>query len=183
MSKQLKNISKVLSLVLRHEPEYIGIEVNEQGWVNVNDLIEKLNQKGIVADKATIQEVVATNDKKRFAFNEDKTMIRASQGHSIDVVLDFEQATPPDALYHGTPTHLLNIILKEGLKRRQRHHVHLSVDIPTALAVGSRHGKPVILEVDTKAMLAAGHLFYLSQNGVWLIESVEPVFLRQVSIP
>lgn len=172
MEQQLKHISKLLSLVLRHKPEAIGLQLDENGWANVQELIQKINESGTAVDLATITLVVDTNDKKRFAFNEDKTHIRASQGHSIEVELDLKPLLPPDILYHGTTERFLESILETGLTKQQRQHVHLSEQVSTAKAVGARHGKPVILNIHAKAMAAAGFLFYLSDNGVWLVDSV-----------
>ncbi|MGG9964005.1 RNA 2'-phosphotransferase [Ferruginibacter sp. SUN106] len=172
MEKQLKHISKLMSLVLRHKPEAIGLQLNENGWANVAELISKINEQGNNVNFDTINTVVDTNDKKRFAFNEDKTMIRASQGHSIEVELNLKAVTPPDILYHGTAERFVESILKEGLNKQQRQHVHLSLLQETAKAVGARHGKPVILHINAKAMAEAGFVFYLSDNNVWLVNSV-----------
>jgi putative RNA 2'-phosphotransferase len=172
MQQQLKHISKLMSLVLRHKPETIGLQLDENGWANVQELIEKINASGTTVDVALINMVVDTNDKKRFSFNEDKTCIRASQGHSIEVELNLKTILPPGILYHGTTERFLESILKTGLTKQQRQHVHLSELIETATAVGSRHGKPVILTINAKAMAAAGFLFYLSENNVWLVDSV-----------
>ena len=172
MEKQLKHISKFISLVLRHRPEVIGLQLDENGWANVNELIQKINENGTAVDVDTINTVVETNDKKRFAFNEDKTMIRANQGHSIEVELNLNAVIPPDILYHGTAEKNMEIILKEGLKKQQRQHVHLSLQKEIAKAVGSRHGRPVVLTINSKAMVAAGFIFYLSENGVWLVDYV-----------
>lgn len=181
MQPPLKHISKLLSLVLRHKPETIGMQLDENGWANVEDLIQKINESGTAIDAATIDLVVETNDKKRFAFNEDKTKIRASQGHSIEVELNLKSLLPPDTLYHGTTERFLESILKTGLIKQQRQHVHLSELAATAHAVGSRHGKPVILNINAKAMAAAGFLFYLSDNGVWLVDSVPVEYIYPVS--
>jgi putative RNA 2'-phosphotransferase len=179
MTTQLKHISKFLSLVLRHQPEEIGIQLNENGWVSVGELIERMNAKGIKVDFDTIENVVATNDKKRFAFNEDKTLIRASQGHSIEVELNLVAVAPPDILYHGTTVNYLDSILVTGLKKQNRQHVHLSATVDTAKAVGSRHGRPVILTIDARAMHEAGFQFYLSANKVWLTDSVPVQYIKQ----
>ncbi len=179
MSKEVKHISKFMSLVLRHKPEEIGLKLNENGWAYVEELIEKINAKGIQVDKETIERVVATNDKKRFAFNEDKTMIRASQGHTIDVELDLPVTIPPDILYHGTATRFLESILTEGLQKQSRQHVNLSATMETAMSVGSRHGKPVILAINAKSMQDAGFKFYLSANGVWLTDVVPVQYISQ----
>lgn len=175
---QLKNISKFLSLVLRHKPEEIGLALDNEGWARVDELIQKMNQKGIVVNFETIDEVIQTNDKKRFAFNDDKTLIRASQGHSIDVALNLPAVTPPDILYHGTAEKYVDSILQTGLQKQSRQHVHLSATVATAKAVGGRHGKPVILTIKAKAMNTAGFKFYLSENNVWLTDSVPVEYLH-----
>ncbi len=135
-------------------------------------MIQKINENGTAVDVDTINTVVETNDKKRFAFNEDKTMIRANQGHSIEVELKLNAVIPPDILYHGTAEKNIESILKDGLKKQERQHVHLSLQIETAKAVGSRHGRPVVLTINSKVMVAAGFIFYLSENGVWLVDYV-----------
>jgi len=172
MEKQLKHISKLMSLVLRHQPQAIGLQLDENGWANVQELITKMNDNGTSVDMATLTIAVEKNDKKRFTFNEDKTMIRANQGHSIAVDLNLKPAVPPDTLYHGTADRFVESILKEGLKKQQRQHVHLSSQQQTAKTVGSRHGKPVILFINAKAMIQNGHTFYLSDNNVWLVDTV-----------
>ncbi len=168
-----------MSLVLRHKPEEIGLMLDEQGWANVNELIAKMNIKGVSVDKIIINTIVETNDKKRFAFNEDKTKIRASQGHSIEVELSLPETIPPDILYHGTTEKYLDSIFKTGLQKRNRQHVHLSATIETAKAVGSRHGKPAILIVNAKAMLDDGLKFYLAENKVWLTDAVPLEYISQ----
>lgn len=168
-----------MSLVLRHKPDEIGLEMDEQGWVKVDELIIKMNQNGLRVDKDIINTVVETNDKKRFAFNTDKSLIRASQGHSIEVDLDLPVAVPPNILYHGTTSKFLDSILRTGLQKQNRQHVHLSVTIETAQAVGSRHGKPVILTINAKAMHKAGFKFYLSENKVWLTETVPVEYISK----
>ena len=177
MEKKLKQISKLMSLVLRHQPEAIGLTLDENGWAMVDELIIKINKRGIAADLKTIETVVETNDKKRFAFNEDSSKIRASQGHSIQVELNLATAVPPGTLYHGTTAKFVESILKEGLKSQQRQHVHLSRDVTTATAVGTRHGKPVILNIDANAMQQDGLVFYLSENNVWLANAVPPKYI------
>ena len=175
--KAIKNKSKFLSLVLRHRPELIGIQLNPQGWVRVDELLEKMAAHGKAMDFATLTEVVVTNNKKRFAFNEDQTMIRANQGHSINIDLGYMPAQPPEFLYHGTASRFVNSILQQGIQKRQRHHVHLSADLDTARSVGSRHGSPVILQVQARLMQAAGIAFFRSENGVWLTEHVDPKYI------
>lgn len=180
MNKENARISKFLSLVLRHKPETIGLTLQEGGWAFVEELITRMNKKGMPLDFELLQFIVDNNDKKRFAFNEDKTMIRASQGHSVEVDLGLPVSVPPDVLYHGTAAHSLEAVLTEGLKRRQRHHVHLSTHTATAVSVGGRHGKPVLLEIDARAMQEAGHVFYVSANGVWLVNEVPAVFIKVI---
>jgi putative RNA 2'-phosphotransferase len=172
MEQQLKHISKLMSLVLRHKPETIGLSLDEKGWANVTELIRKINEQGNNVNIDIINTVVDTNDKKRFAFNEDKTMIRASQGHSLAVELNLKALTPPDVLYHGTAERFVANILKEGLTKQQRQHVHLSQLQQTAKAVGGRHGKPVILTINAKAMAQNNFVFFLSDNNVWLVDYV-----------
>ncbi|MBX3253822.1 MAG: RNA 2'-phosphotransferase [Chitinophagaceae bacterium] len=173
MKDNLKHISKLMSLVLRHKPETIGLKLDENGWADTMKLIEKMNSNyNYGVDISLLEEVVTTNDKKRFSFNDDKTKIRANQGHSLDIELNLEPVTPPDILYHGTAVHFLDSILKNGLQKQSRQHVHLSATEETAKAVGSRHGKPVILTIRAKEMSAKGYLFFLSANQVWLTEQV-----------
>lgn len=178
MKDQTKRLSKFMSLVLRHKPETIGLKLDAQGWAKVDDLLEKMNQHGKRINRRLLEQVVATNDKKRFTFDADGTRIRANQGHSIQIELGYVPETPPEILYHGTARRFIDSIFKSGLEKRQRHHVHLSADIPTALNVGGRHGKPVILEVLAGAMSEQGHAFYRSKNGVWLTDHVPTEFLR-----
>jgi putative RNA 2'-phosphotransferase len=173
MEKNIKSISKFLSLVLRHNPAQIGLLLDENGWASVNELLEKVNTKGKKIDIDLLTEIVETNDKKRFAFNDDKTKIRASQGHSIEIDLALQPSVPPNVLYHGTATRFVESILKEVLTKQQRQHVHLSEKLETATAVGARHGKPVILIVDAKQMQEEGFLFYQSENNVWLTDKVD----------
>ncbi|HVT79478.1 MAG TPA: RNA 2'-phosphotransferase [Phycisphaerae bacterium] len=165
-------ISKFLSLVLRHKPEEIGITLDEHGWVDVTDLRIAMDRHGRTVSREELEHVVATNDKKRFAFSDDGTRIRASQGHSVEVDLKLEPVVPPEMLFHGTATRFVEAIRREGLKKMSRQHVHLSADEATASKVGVRHGKLVILRVKAGEMHRAGHAFYLSANGVWLVEAV-----------
>jgi len=167
----LKNQSKFLSYVLRHAPESIGIDMDSHGWVNIDELIEK-GQKGITREM--IDQIVREDAKQRYAISEDGNRIRANQGHSIEVDLKLQSKIPPVTLYHGTHEGVLKTVLKEGLKKMNRHHVHLSVDAETAKMVGSRRGKPVILTVDTRSMVRDGIKFYISENGVWLTDYVAP---------
>lgn len=174
----LKHISKFLSLVLRHKPEVIGITMDEEGWVDVKELLEKCSAKKRYINLQLLQEVVNTNDKKRFAFNHDHTKIRASQGHTVEVDLKLEPVEPLEYLYHGTVAKFVDAIKEQGLQRMDRMHVHLSKDLETAVKVGSRRGKPVILKIKAAEMHRAGHAFYVSTNGVWLCEAVPAQYIE-----
>ena len=178
MDKKLTHISKFLSLILRHQPEKIGLVLDAQGWADIDSLIELAGRHGKRLDHRLIRRVVELNDKKRFSLSEDGQRIRARQGHSIAVDLGLEARRPPDVLYHGTATRFLEPIQAKGLIKGRRRHVHLSADRDTAVVVGRRHGKPVVLEIDARAMAEQGLLFFLSENGVWLTDHVPPRFFR-----
>lgn len=182
-TEQNKKTSKFLSYILRHNPEAIGLTLNDQGWANIDELISKANSSDEVSnlDRALIQEVVDNNDKKRFIISDNGQNIRANQGHSINVDLQLKPVTPPEFLYHGTADRFLNSILKEGLKPKQRQYVHLSTDIETANAVGQRYGKAVILKIKALLMHEQGFSLYLSKNGVWLTNNVLAKFLICIS--
>jgi len=175
MNNKLKTTSKFLSLILRHQPEKIGLELDSNGWADINELMEK--SKKVKLTQELMEEVVAKNNKQRFIIKDGK--IRANQGHSIEIDLALEAVKPTDILYHGTATRFLKSIMKEGLTKQSRQHVHLSKDIETATMVGKRHGKVVILEVDAKKMFEEGYAFYVSENGVWLTDRVGVEFLRE----
>lgn len=175
----LKTTSKFIALILRHKPEEIGITLDEHGWANVDELIAGI-AKTQAFDRAMLEEIVSTDEKQRYSFNEDKTLIRANQGHSIPVDVELEQKTPPEILYHGTGEKYAASIEKQGLIPKSRLYVHLSSDYDTAVKVGSRHGKPVVYTVAAGEMQRNGHAFYLSVNGVWLTNSVPARFLRRV---
>jgi putative RNA 2'-phosphotransferase len=175
--KTTKDTSKFLSLVLRHAPEKIQLALDENGWANVNELITQCNKFHKKLNLELLSYVVETNDKKRFAFNEDKTRIRASQGHSISVDLNIEAVMPPEFLYHGTVDKFIEAIKKEGLQKMSRQHVHLSQEKETAIKVGSRRGKPIILVVNTKQMQEDGFTFYFSENKVWLTDEVPAKYI------
>lgn len=170
-------ISKFLSLVLRHDPGKAGLTLDPAGWVDVEALLHGCAAAGVPITREVLNAVVAQNDKKRFAFSPDETRIRASQGHSVEVELDYAPAVPPEALFHGTADRFLASIKAQGLLKAQRHHVHLSAARATAVEVGRRHGRPVVLAVAAGAMHRAGHAFFLSANGVWLTDRVSPEFL------
>ena len=179
MKDRLTITSKFLSLVLRHKPEEIGINLDPAGWVVVSDLLDACKRHGFQITFEELETVVATSDKKRFAFNEDKAMIRANQGHSVEVELGYQPQEPPDILYHGTAERFLSSIREKGLVKGSRHHVHMSKDVETAKKVGQRHGKPVVLKIKSKLMHQSGAIFYLSDNGVWLTEQVLPEYLEE----
>lgn len=178
MSKDLVKTSKFLSLVLRHQPETIGLTLDPQGWADVAELIRLANASGHSLTRETLDRVVAESDKKRFAFDESCQKIRASQGHSVEVDLQLTPLVPPERLFHGTATRFLDSIRAKGLIPGSRQQVHLSADEATSLQVGQRHGKPVVLVVLSGAMHAAGHSFYRSANGVWLTDHVPTEFLE-----
>jgi putative RNA 2'-phosphotransferase len=173
--------SKLLSYVLRHRPDSIGLALDAHGWADVGELLARLAASGKPVDRALLERVVADNDKQRFAFSPDRSRIRASQGHSIAVDLQLREAEPPPLLYHGTASRFLKSILAGGLRAGSRHHVHLSADLQTARRVGARHGFPAVLQVDAARMHADGISFYLSDNGVWLTGEVKPKYLSQAA--
>lgn len=176
----LKETSKFISLILRHKPEEIGITLDEHGWANVDELIAGI-AKTQPFDMSMLEEIVRTDEKQRYSFNEDKTLIRANQGHSVPVDVEFEQTTPPEILYHGTGEKYSASIEKQGLIPKSRLYVHLSSDYDTAVKVGTRHGKPVVYIVDAGEMQKNGYAFYLSVNGVWLTKNVPLQYLKRDS--
>lgn len=162
---------------MRHQPERLGLKLESGGWTNVEDLLAACHRNNFPILREELNEVVEKNDKQRFSFDETKTKIRANQGHSIEIDLQLSPVAPPETLYHGTNEKSVSAILEHGILKMARHHVHLSVDAKTARIVGGRRGKPVILSIDAAAMQKEGHKFFVSANGVWLIESVPPKFL------
>ena len=181
MSSGMRNTSKFISLILRHKPETIGITLDEHGWADVQELIDGINRSGGHAlDRDLLEEIVRTDEKQRYSFNEDHTLIRANQGHSIQVDVELEEKIPPDILWHGTGEKYVESIEKQGLIPKSRLYVHLSADMETARKVGNRHGKPVIYKVDCKRMCADGYRFFLSANGVWLTKEVPVGYLRKL---
>lgn len=175
---KLVSVSKYMSFVLRHQPDSIGLTLDAQGWARIDDLIACAGRDGKTLTKGLIEEVVARDAKRRYAVSEDGSKIRANQGHSVKVDLQLEPAEPPEFLYHGTSQRSVPEILKQGLKPMKRHHVHLSKDRPTALAVGRRYGHPVVLLVKSARMHQAGHIFYVSQNEVWLTDTVPVAYIQ-----
>ena len=181
MAKSIKDTSKFISLILRHKPETIGISLDEHGWADVQELIAGINASGNrQLDMDLLEEIVRTDEKQRYSFNEDHTLIRANQGHSIPVDVELEEKIPPAVLYHGTGEKYVASIDREGLISKSRLYVHLSSDEETARKVGSRHGKPVIYTVDCAAMTADGYKFFLSANHVWLTKAVPVGYLSKL---
>lgn len=176
----VRKVSKMLCLVLRHKPELLKLNMDSEGWVDVNELIRRFNtyyNPDTYLNRNFLDKVVEENNKKRFAYSEDGTKIRASQGHSINIDLNLPECVPEDFLYHGTAKQFLNGIMKEGLKKMGRQHVHLSDNLKTAYSVGSRHGAPIILMVHAVTMHKNGFKFYKSENGVWLTDNVPKQYL------
>ncbi len=169
---KITKTSKKLSYILRHHPEEFGLQLDEQGWISVALLLEALHHSGTPLSFENLKEVVDTNDKKRFAFDDDFKLIRASQGHSIAIDLGYEAQKPPEILYHGTAASRLKSIGETGLNKQKRHHIHLSINRETAIKVGARHGKAVVLEIKARLMHKEGYVFFLSENEVWLTEKV-----------
>jgi putative RNA 2'-phosphotransferase len=182
MSNRNDKAGRLLALALRHDPSALGLALDAQGYADVEEVLQGLARRGKAISREDLEHIVATNDKKRFAFSADGRKIRASQGHSVQVELGYAPATPPPVLYHGTATHHVESIQKLGIMRGQRHHVHLSAAEETALKVGKRHGDPVLLEIDAARMQADGHAFYVSDNGVWLVEHVPVTYLKISSL-
>jgi len=178
METPIPTSSKFLSLVLRHQPHLIGLSLDEQGWASVEELLHRVQQSGRELLPEQLQAIVANCPKQRFRFSEDGLRIRASQGHSISIQLDLPPQVPPERLYHGTAESSLESIRQQGLLRQNRHHVHLSSDPQTARNVGMRHGKPRVLGIRALQMHQNGHLFYQSDNGVWLTETVPVEYLE-----
>lgn len=176
--QHIKRISKFLSLILRHKPEKIGLQLDANGWANVAELLSKAHKNNRRFTLVELEEIVEKNDKKRFTFNEDHTMIRANQGHSLKTIdLQLEAIVPPDFLYHGTVSKFMEPIRKNGILKMNRQHVHLSKDKATATVVGNRRGKAIILSIRTGDMHRAGFTFHCSKNGVWLTNHVPAEFI------
>ncbi len=173
---KLKEISKFISLILRHKPEAIGISLDEHGWANVSELIEGIS-KQYNFNMEMLEEIVNTDEKQRYSFNDDKTLIRANQGHSIPVDVELEKLEPPEFLWHGTGEKYVPSIDKIGLIPKSRLYVHLSSDEETAINIGKRHGKPVLYKIKSKKMWQNGFEFFLSKNGVWLTKEVHVEYL------
>ena len=175
--RRLVKVSKYLSRHLRHDPGRLGITLEPGGWVAVDELLRACAARSFAVTRDELHEVVERSDKQRFSFDAAGTRIRANQGHSVEIDLGLAPAIPPDVLFHGTGSGRVDTILREGLRRMKRHHVHLSADVDTATRVGARHGRPVVLEVAAARMAADGHEFFVSDNGVWLTDAVPPEYL------
>lgn len=175
----LTETSRYIALILRHKPETIDIKLDEHGWASVNELIKGVSKTHPLT-MAMLEKIVEIDDKQRFAFNEDKTLIRANQGHSVSVDVQLKEAVPPKILYHGTAEKYVASIDRSGLIPKARLYVHLSETVETAIKVGARHGKPVIYVVDAEKMTADGFKFYLSVNGVWLAKRVPLEYLKKL---
>ncbi len=171
--------SKFLSYVLRHNPAEIGVTLDEHGWVNINDLIDKSNNNGRKITRELLDEVVQTNDKQRFAISEDGLSIRANQGHSLKINLNLSPVSPPPVLLHGTAKKSIAAIKANGLQKMARHHVHLTENREVAGAVGQRYGKLIMLEIDSGKMSEDGFLFFKTANGAWLVESVPIEYIKE----
>ena len=177
----MRNTSKFISLILRHNPQVIGISLDEHGWADVKELIDGINRtEGHSLDMDTLDEIVRTDEKQRYSFNEDHSLIRANQGHSIPVDVELEEKTPPDILWHGTGQKYVSSIDVQGLIPKSRLYVHLSSDMETARKVGSRHGRPVIYQVECRKMTEDGYRFFLSANRVWLTKEVPVEYLKKL---
>lgn len=173
----LTKLSKFLSLVLRHRPDTIGLTLDEGGWADIAELIERARKAGVNLTPATIQQIVATSDKQRFSISPDGSCIRANQGHSVPVELGLQETEPPDILYHGTARRNISSIRRDGIRRGKRNHVHLSSDKDTAIKVGVRDGQSIVLTVLAAKMFQDGIRFFISENGVWLTEYVAAEYL------
>ena len=171
---------RYISYLLRHHPEDSGLTLDQHGWADVNELINAVAQTYAGFSRTELDEIVATNNKKRYSYSEDGLRIRANQGHSIQVDVELEEKTPPPVLWHGTAERFVESIQEQGLVSGSRLYVHLSTDTDTARVVGKRHGKPVIFHVDCKRMAEDGYKFYLSVNGVWLTNEVPARYLRLI---
>ena len=176
--KRAVAVSKYLSRHLRHAPADLGLTLEPGGWVAVDELLSAAGDAGFPITRDELAAVVAGSDKQRFAFDDAGTMIRANQGHSVAVDLELSPVRPPDELFHGTPVESRAVIVETGLSRMNRHHVHLSADVDTAVRVGRRRGLPVVFSVDSGTMDKDGYTFFLSANGVWLVDHVPARYLR-----
>lgn len=173
-------LSKFLCRILRHQPEIIGLNIERYGaWADIDELIKKVNNNSkFRISRELLEEIVREDEKQRYKISDDGKKIRASQGHSIAVIMDMEEMQPPEILFHGTAQKNIDSIFEKGILHEKRLYVHLSKDTQTALKVGARHGKPVIFNVRAGDMYKDGHVFYLSENGVWLTEFVPKEYIE-----
>lgn len=181
MEKHQK-LSVFISLILRHKPEVIGLTLDDEGYLEVNKLIEKINESGREIDLKILNEIVVTDNKKRYSFNEDKTKIRANQGHSIPVNLSLKKAVPKGPLYHGSSEKSKELIAQLGLIKGSRNYVHLSENLETAIQVGSRRGKPIVYQIDYNKMLEDNFELWISENNVWLSNDIPPKYLTLLNL-
>ncbi len=179
MSKFDNKVSRTLSLVLRHDPKSIGLTLDEDGWAVLDELVTGLQRDGKKLDREIIERVVANSDQQRFSISEDGLLIRANQGHSVEVNLSLEEKEPPTWLFHGTSLAALKSIEGEGIHRQERDYVHLTADQATARKCAQRKGKPVVIEVASKLMHKNGHVFYQADNGVWLTDHIPPDYMNK----
>lgn len=178
-SKNDIETGRFISFILRHHPESVGITLDEHGWADTDILIDRVAEKFTAFSFDDLERIVRENNKQRYSFNDDKTKIRANQGHSVAVNMEFTPVTPPDILYHGTGEKSVESIFAEGIQKMSRQYVHLSADYETAVNVGKRHGKPVVLRIDAKKMFSDGCKFYLSENKVWLTDFVPVKYISR----
>ncbi|HHT96354.1 MAG TPA: RNA 2'-phosphotransferase [Clostridiales bacterium] len=176
-------LSRFLSFILRHQPQAIGMKLNEEGYVNVSELLNAINNETkFNITMNTLQEIVNEDDKNRYSFNHDKTMLRANQGHSINVNVGLIEKQPKRNLYHGTSTKYMDNIRNQGLTKGKRLYVHLSDSRLTAKEVGARHGKPVVLMINIDSMIKDGYKFYQSANKIWLTEEVPAKYIKELNV-
>jgi putative RNA 2'-phosphotransferase len=178
MERNLVHLSKFVSLVLRHQPEIAGLTLGQGGWVRIDDLVAGAKKAGVELSPEILREIVEHEERKRFTISDDGLRIKANYGHSLPVDLGLEPTAPPEVLFHGTARHLVEAIRAEGIARKGRHYVHLSADEVTALAVGRRHGEPVVLRIRARAMHEDGFEFRLSESGIWLTRSAPPHYIE-----
>lgn len=181
MSKKNDSLSKFISLILRHKPEVVGLNLDTHGYIEVKKLIEAINEKSDYRISLDIlKDIVKTDNKQRYSFNKDNTLIRANQGHSIKVDVELKEVVPPEYLFHGTAKRFINSIFQKGIVKGNRLYVHLSKDMETAIKVGKRHGEVAVLTIDAKAMYEKGYKFYLSQNGVYLCDYIPQEYIISI---
>lgn len=178
MDPHSAKLSKFLSLILRHKPQVIGLRLDDHGWADVAELIDRVNQHGIPISQPLLERIVTIGNQQRFAFNADQSKIRAQQGHTLPVDVELVSETPPPILFHGTATRFLASIRSQGLVAGDRQHVHLTADELTAIQVGQRHGRAIVLKIEAQAMFRAGHSFFRADNGVWLTKTVPPRYIH-----